>query len=207
MEKTIKITLIILGVLIGIVALDTLYAVVFNSSPLISIRKEYKDGYVSYMNNGLFVNYFYCSNKEEKTVFKGTKFNCPSEAVGNLENDNREEVSERRKKLESLIKNEMISKQFLDKDNLNSYEITRIYVNGYYKDDEEKKYMEITFTASCNDNSKSCVTNCYYDEEDDKYIIWIVTDENTIFELKNGIAISFNDMALEKYIIVGEEIR
>ncbi len=67
--------------------------------------------------------------------------------------------------------------------------------------------MQIDFTASCSNNSKNCVANCYYDEENNKYIKWIVTDENNIFEFKDGVSISFNDITSGKYISVDEEIK
>ena len=73
MKKGLKITLIILGVLVGIITLDTLQAKIFNNSPIIKIRKNLKGGYVKYIDKGLFVNHYYCSNKEEKTLFKNVK--------------------------------------------------------------------------------------------------------------------------------------
>lgn len=125
----------------------------------------------------------------------------------NLENKDNELMSERRKNLDSLIKNEMINKQFLNKNNLKSYKITRIYIYGYYTDDKEKKYMQINFKASCNDNSKNCVNNCNYHEENNEYIKWILTDEKTIFEFNDGVSIDFNDWASERFIMDGEEIK
>lgn len=124
----------------------------------------------------------------------------------NLEN-NDELLSGRRKNLDNLIKNEMINKQLLDTDNLKSFEITRIYVYGYYKDDESKKYMEVNFLASCNDDSKNCVNNCHYLEDDNIYIKWILTDENTIFELRDGIAVTFQDVDSGNFIMSSEEIK
>ena len=104
MKKSLKITLIVMGVLIGIVALDTLQAIVFNNSPLISIRKEYKDGYVQYMNKGLLVNYYYCSNKEEKTVFRVTKFNCKVE-------DSKTDINSNNSDFQENLTNTMINEQ------------------------------------------------------------------------------------------------
>ena len=77
MKKGLKITLIVLGVLIGIVVLDTLQAKIFDNSPLIKIRKNFKDGYVQYMDKGILVNHYHCVNNEEKTTWKGTKYACP----------------------------------------------------------------------------------------------------------------------------------
>lgn len=85
MKKGLKITFIVLGVLLGIVVLDTLQAKFFDNSPLIKIRKDFKDGYVQYMDKGIFVNHYYCKNREENTTWKGTKFTCPIEESNNDE--------------------------------------------------------------------------------------------------------------------------
>ncbi len=202
MKKSLKITLIFLGILIGIIVLDTLQAKILDNSPLIKIRKEFKDGYVQYMDKGILVNHYYCINKEEKTIWKSTKYSCPI-----YEEDNKaQELSERRKNLESLIKNEMINKQFLDKDNLKSFEITGICIYGYYKG-EEKKYMQINFKAVCNDDSKSCINDCRYDEEKKEYIKWIVSDESKIYEFKDGVSISYDELNSGSFIMSGEEIK
>ena len=42
MKKSLKITLIVLGVLVGVILLDTLQAKVFDNSPLIKIRKNFE---------------------------------------------------------------------------------------------------------------------------------------------------------------------
>ncbi len=47
--------------MVGIIILDTLQA----------------SGTIDYIDKGLFVNHYYCTNKEKKTLFKGTKYTCP----------------------------------------------------------------------------------------------------------------------------------
>ena len=79
MKKSLKITLIVLGVLVEIVVFDTLQAKIFDNSPLIKIREYFKDGYMEYLDKGIFVNHYYCGNKEEKTTWKSTKYACPIE--------------------------------------------------------------------------------------------------------------------------------
>ena len=76
MKKGLKIILIVLGVLAGIVLLDTLQAKIFDNSPFIKIRKNFKDGYVQYMDKGLLVNHYHCNNNERITTWKFTKFAC-----------------------------------------------------------------------------------------------------------------------------------
>ena len=76
MKKVLKITLIVLGILIGIIAIDTIQAIVFNNSPILHIRDyinrcDEKD----YIDKGIIVNHYNCNN-ESKTLFKSKKYNC-----------------------------------------------------------------------------------------------------------------------------------
>ena len=76
MKKGLKITLIVLGVLVGIVALDTLQAKIFDNSPLLKIRDNLDGGTLDYIDKGIFVNHYHCNNNEDVTTWKGTKFAC-----------------------------------------------------------------------------------------------------------------------------------
>ena len=76
MKKGLKITLIVLLVLIGIIAVDTLQAIVFNNSPIIHIRERInRCNEKDYIDKGIIVNHYSCNN-ESKTLFKSTKYNC-----------------------------------------------------------------------------------------------------------------------------------
>ena len=77
MKKVLKIILIVLGVLVGIVAFDTLQAKIFNNSPILKIRENLDGGSTDYIDKGLFVNHYHCNNDEKVTTWKGTKFACP----------------------------------------------------------------------------------------------------------------------------------
>ena len=76
MKKSLKITLIVLGVLVGIVALDTLQAKIFDNSPLLKIRDNLDGGTTDYIDKGIFVNHYHCNNNENVTIWIGTKFAC-----------------------------------------------------------------------------------------------------------------------------------
>ena len=76
MKKGLKIALI---VLIGIIAFDTLQAKIFNNSPLLKIRNNLDSESINYIDKGIFVNHYHCSNKEKVTTWKGIKFACPEE--------------------------------------------------------------------------------------------------------------------------------
>ncbi len=77
MKKSLKITLIVIISLIGIIALDTFQAKVFNNSPILKIRDNLDGGATDYIDKGLFVNHYKCNNKEETTLFKTVKYACP----------------------------------------------------------------------------------------------------------------------------------
>lgn len=80
MRKDLKIVLIILGVILGVlvttIIIDTAQALIFNKSPLVKIR-EYtcKNDPTYYIDKGLFVNHYHCSNVKV-TLFKWGKSEC-----------------------------------------------------------------------------------------------------------------------------------
>ena len=76
MKKKIKIFLIVLGVLLGIIALDTLQAIIFDNSPLLKIRDNFNISSIDYIDKGIFVNHYHCSDNEKVTTWKKTKFAC-----------------------------------------------------------------------------------------------------------------------------------
>ena len=87
MKKGFKITLIVLGVLVGIVVLDTLQAKIFDNSPLLKIRDNLDGGSIDYIDKGLLVNHYRCNNNEKATTWKGTKFACPVKEINTEEFD------------------------------------------------------------------------------------------------------------------------
>lgn len=84
MKKSIKIILIIVGVLISVILLDTLQARVFKNSPFISWKEELADE-DSYVDKGIIIDTFYCTKEKDiQTIswkFKGSKFTCPIDNV------------------------------------------------------------------------------------------------------------------------------
>ncbi len=76
MKKSLKITLIVLGVLSSGIALDTIQAKIFDNSPLLRVRENFNDNSTYYIDKGIFVNHYHCNNNEKVTTWKGTKFAC-----------------------------------------------------------------------------------------------------------------------------------
>ncbi len=163
-----------------------------------------------YENNDLKVKCSIYQVKEDNSGYENVELIFISKDDGltwELEINNDESISERKKNLDNLIKNEMIDKGYLDEENLDVFHITDILVDGYYKSEETKKYMQIDFKASCKDKSKKCVINSNYYEEKEYYTIWIVTDEKNIFEFKTGISLNMGDIESGKYVRVNEIIK
>ena len=74
MKKVFKIILIVLLFLMLIIVIDTIQAKVFDNSPILNVKEKFNDYYI---NKGIFVNYYHCSNDEQKTTWKNTKYSCP----------------------------------------------------------------------------------------------------------------------------------
>ena len=134
MKKNLKITLIVLGVLVGVVALDTLQAKIFDNSPIIRIRKNLDGGSIDYIDKGIFVNHYHCNNNENVTTWKGAKFAC-SVAEFNFyisKNDNKDSSK---------------FNEYLTFDNRKIY-LTKNIAEFYVVDEETMNLKKFIFNAS-----------------------------------------------------------
>ena len=68
MKKGLKITLIVIGVIIGLIILDTAQAIVFNNSPIIRITKKYSSIHKTHI--GVLVETDVYDGVKQKTRFK-----------------------------------------------------------------------------------------------------------------------------------------
>ena len=88
MKKSLKIVLTVIGVLVGIILLDTLQARVFKNSPIISWKENVSDS-DSYVDKGILMDTYYCTkDKDIVTVswhYKKSKFTCPIDNVNELD--------------------------------------------------------------------------------------------------------------------------
>lgn len=150
MKKCIKSILIVLGIIIGIILIDTLQAKVFNNSPLIKVRENYNGGSTFYIDKGILVNHYYCSDKEEKTLFKGTKFSC---AVSRSDLGEVKEIVDTTKDIKDFACNEALEEFYVDENYMyywncikNEYMIVK-YENGFEETiSNALKYRTITIS-------------------------------------------------------------
>ena len=82
MKKSLKITLIIIGALIGFILLDTIQALVFNKNTIIGTETK------CMRRDGIFVNTYHCENGKHITKIKKSNSSCNSESVCDIKNLN-----------------------------------------------------------------------------------------------------------------------
>ena len=75
MKKSLKITLIIIGVFVGLIILDTTQAIVFNNSPIIRITKTYSNSHKKHI--GVFVETDIYDGVTQTTRFKWETHTLP----------------------------------------------------------------------------------------------------------------------------------
>lgn len=87
MKKKLCIVLIILGILISILLIDTLQAKIFNNSPFIKLTEDYNGGNLYKKNKGILVDNYVYTNGDKKTVFKWEKYTSPADDNINKEDN------------------------------------------------------------------------------------------------------------------------
>ena len=73
MKKGFKISLIVIGVAVGIILLDTIQALVFNNNPIIGTQTKCRS------KEGIFVTTYHCENGKNITKFKDST--CSTEEI------------------------------------------------------------------------------------------------------------------------------
>lgn len=75
-NKVIIILSTIIFTLLSLILLDTLQAKIFDNTPILKMREYYTGGDLYYIDKGVIVDHYYCSNNKRKTIFKWGKYNC-----------------------------------------------------------------------------------------------------------------------------------
>ena len=68
--------LIVIVVIVGIVLVDSIQALVYDTNPIIKIKEYYNGGDLNYKSKGLLVDTINCSNGNRDTVIKGFSYSC-----------------------------------------------------------------------------------------------------------------------------------
>lgn len=107
MKKSLKVTLIVLGIFIGIIAFDTLQAKILNNRPFIKITENYKTGNVAKKDKGILVNTYIFTNGKKVTVYRWTKYAPPENSQNNYEEENKD--TDEMKNVNVVINNQKYS--------------------------------------------------------------------------------------------------
>ena len=82
-NKVLIILLTISITILSIILLDTIQAITFKNSPIISWRFEDANDSDSYVDKGILIDTYYCVKEQDIITviptFKNTNYNCPSE--------------------------------------------------------------------------------------------------------------------------------
>lgn len=111
MKKNLKITLIVIGIIVGVIILDSAQAIIFNNSPIIRITKKYSDFHKK--NIGLFV---------ETEIYEGvtqtTRFRW-EESLEEIK-DKKDDLNDSYQKIHKYFGNEEV-----DRSNLGAYSLDK----------------------------------------------------------------------------------
>lgn len=76
MNKTLKAIIITLVLIVLVILLDTIQALVFNNSPILSMMEHYNGGNLYRKDKGILVDTYNCVNGKKHTVVKGFSYSC-----------------------------------------------------------------------------------------------------------------------------------
>ena len=89
MKQIFKLIIIVIFILISIIMFDTLQAIIFKNSPIISWYGKQLDK-DSYVDRGIIIDTYYCTKEKDIVTIihylKNTKFNCPIDNEDIIEN-------------------------------------------------------------------------------------------------------------------------
>lgn len=157
-KKKIKIILIIIGIIVGIILLDSLQAFVFDNNPIIKIKEYYNGGNLYYKGKGILVDTYNCSNGEKDTVIKGFSYSCTS--IDTFE------IVDTTKNIKNFSCDETLEEIYEDDEFI------------YYLSCIKSKYIEVRYNNGRKENIISALNNGKVDIKDlDKFDIYYIKQE------------------------------
>ena len=103
-------------------------------------------------------------------------------------------VIERLDNMKDILKDKLIQNNYIIEEQLESFKVTKMYIDGYYIDDKDKVYAQIEYIYKENDNIKESV-------------IWVLTDEKEVYDIMRGITLTKSDIDSGRYIRTGEVVK
>jgi len=144
MKKNVKIILIVVGVLIGLVLLDTLQAKAFDNKPIIKIVEDYNGGNLYQKHKGILVDTYVYTDGSKKTYYKW---------ISRLYGETNKEVDITLEDVNDKINN-YFSKDNVDKSNIAHWGIDgekNIVVVGMLdiSDEKQNEFINNVFSSCC----------------------------------------------------------
>lgn len=103
-------------------------------------------------------------------------------------------VIERLDNMKDILKDKLIQNDYINEEQLESFKVTEMYIDGYYIEDKNKVYAQIEYIYKENSNIK-------------EKIIWVLTDEKEVYDIMRGITLTKSDIDSGKYVRTGEVIK
>lgn len=170
MNKYLKITLIVVGVLVGVILLDTIQALVFNNNPIIGTQTKCMS------KQGLFVTTYHCDNGKNITKFKNST--CNTEDVCGIKLE----------ELENIHK--IVDSKLEEYEKTNGKKYSNVAATGV---DQNLNKVVITLVNNSKEEQKWFRENIY----DSKYIAFEQGGPYTIFSNGVSLAVKLNTITNE----------
>jgi len=167
----VKKVLLVVGIILGVILLDSIQALVFNNNPIIKIKEYYNGGNLNYKSKGLLVDTINCSNGKKDTVIKGFSYSCNYEG-GNYT------LVDKTKKIDDFACAEALE-QFYEDENYT-----------YYWNCIKNKYMIVEYKDGTNELISEALKSSHIDIQVlDKFNIEYIKmeKENEVADIKLNV--------------------
>ena len=204
MKKGLKITLIVLGVLLLIIVVDTLQAKIFDNSPLIKVTENYNGGNVLKKDKGIFVYTYFLKKGEKVTVYKWEKYSPPEENIIDLQPNNTNYENEGNIEMENIkninviINNQKYNATITDNETVKEFLNLLPQEFNMEELNQNEKYVYMNYTLPTNSTNPKHITagdimlygnNClviFYKSFDTSYSYTKLGHINDLEDLGNG---------------------
>ena len=116
-------------------------------------------------------------------------------------------ANSRKQNIKRILEEQMVIMGYLNEKNVETFDIKKIYIYGYYANEPTKKHIEVDFDYACYNKEDKCINGITLNKVNNYYTIWIYTDETSVYDITSGISISKNDIDTGNYIRINEELK
>lgn len=181
MKKSFKVIFICIGVIIGIILLDSIQALIFDNNPLIGIETR------SMKKSGILVDSHHCGNGKNVAVLKGSRYSCYK---GDMVNISLQDV------------NDKINNYFAN--NIMDINIS------YWAIDDEKKVVVVGMMDISSENQNNFIHNVFSNCCGSKYIEYITENKMIEFkesiDIFDGKIININNNTITVEVLKDSKV-